>query len=109
MPQSSVVDLSKLSIPELKSLKDKIDSEIQIRRQKEKSDAVRQIHEIADKSGFSLDELVGGKSGRKKGGKAPVKYRDPEDPTKTWAGRGRKPRWLEQALREGKNLEDYAV
>ena len=54
---------------------------------------------------------VGGKSGRGglKGSSVAPKYRNPENATETWAGRGLKPRWLAAALKSGKKLEDFAI
>lgn len=37
------------------------------------------------------------------------KYRNPENPSETWAGRGLKPRWLTAAIKGGKTLEDFAI
>src|SRR5262249_7542130 len=37
------------------------------------------------------------------------KYRNPENPAETWAGRGLKPRWLTAAMKGGKSLEDFAI
>jgi len=37
------------------------------------------------------------------------KYRNPESPGETWAGRGLKPRWLAAAIKGGKKLEDFAI
>jgi DNA-binding protein H-NS len=37
------------------------------------------------------------------------KYRNPANPSETWAGRGLKPRWLAAALKSGKKLEDFAI
>jgi H-NS histone family len=37
------------------------------------------------------------------------KYRDPENPAETWAGRGLKPRWLTAAIKGGKKLEDFLI
>ena len=37
------------------------------------------------------------------------KYRNPENPAETWAGRGLKPRWLTTAMKGGKSLEDFAI
>jgi DNA-binding protein H-NS len=37
------------------------------------------------------------------------KYRNPDDPTETWAGRGLKPRWLAAAIKAGGKLEDFAI
>jgi DNA-binding protein H-NS len=37
------------------------------------------------------------------------KYRNPENPAETWAGRGLHPRWLAEALKSGKKLEEFAI
>jgi DNA-binding protein H-NS len=37
------------------------------------------------------------------------KYRNPENPEETWAGRGLKPRWLAAAIKGGKKLEDFQI
>jgi DNA-binding protein H-NS len=37
------------------------------------------------------------------------KYRNPDNPAETWAGRGLKPRWLAAALKAGKKLEDFSL
>jgi DNA-binding protein H-NS len=50
-------------------------------------------------------------AGRKGGvrGKVEPKYRNPENPSETWAGRGLKPRWLAAALKSGKKLEEFSI
>ncbi|MCK1715421.1 H-NS histone family protein [Bradyrhizobium hipponense] len=37
------------------------------------------------------------------------KYRNPKNPTETWSGRGRVPRWLEPQLRGGRKLDDFLI
>lgn len=37
------------------------------------------------------------------------KYRDPERPENTWAGRGKKPTWLNEKLGAGAKLEDFLI
>ena len=37
------------------------------------------------------------------------KYRNPVQPSQTWAGRGKQPRWLAAALKKGKHLEDFRI
>jgi DNA-binding protein H-NS len=53
-----------------------------------------------------------GKSGSGRGGArgavAP-KYRNPENPSETWAGRGLKPRWLTAAIKGGKKPDDFLI
>jgi DNA-binding protein H-NS len=37
------------------------------------------------------------------------KYRNPADPTETWSGRGKLPKWVKAQLKSGKKLEDFAI
>jgi DNA-binding protein H-NS len=37
------------------------------------------------------------------------KYRNPNLPTETWAGRGKQPRWLVDALKTGHHIEEFAI
>jgi DNA-binding protein H-NS len=37
------------------------------------------------------------------------KYRNPDNPSETWAGRGLKPRWVVSALKAGHKLEDLLI
>jgi DNA-binding protein H-NS len=66
--------------------------------------------ELAKLSRF---DTGGGRSkaaaGRGARGKVAPKYRNPENPSETWAGRGLKPRWLSAALKAGQKLEDFSI
>jgi DNA-binding protein H-NS len=37
------------------------------------------------------------------------KYRNPAEPSETWAGRGKKPRWLSAQLKSGKQIDDFRI
>ena len=37
------------------------------------------------------------------------KYRDPDKPENTWAGRGKQPGWLKEKLEAGASLDDFLV
>jgi DNA-binding protein H-NS len=37
------------------------------------------------------------------------KYRNPDQPSETWAGRGKRPRWLVAQLKSGKRIEDFSI
>src|SRR5262250_21619 len=37
------------------------------------------------------------------------KYRNPDQPSETWAGRGKRPRWLVAQLGSGKRIEDFKI
>jgi DNA-binding protein H-NS len=38
-----------------------------------------------------------------------AKYRNPNQPFQTWAGRGKQPRWLVAELKAGKRLDDFRI
>jgi DNA-binding protein H-NS len=37
------------------------------------------------------------------------KFRNPLQPSETWAGRGKKPRWLTKQLKSGKKMDDFRI
>ena len=37
------------------------------------------------------------------------KCRNPNQPSETWAGRGKQPRWLAAELKSGKRLDDFRI
>jgi DNA-binding protein H-NS len=37
------------------------------------------------------------------------KYRNPERPSETWAGRGKTPRWLTAHLKSGRRIDDFRI
>jgi DNA-binding protein H-NS len=37
------------------------------------------------------------------------KYRNPNEPSETWSGRGKQPRWLTAALKTGHSIDEFAI
>jgi DNA-binding protein H-NS len=37
------------------------------------------------------------------------KYQNPAEPSETWSGRGKQPRWLKSALNAGGTIEDFKI
>jgi DNA-binding protein H-NS len=37
------------------------------------------------------------------------RYQNPANPTETWSGRGKQPKWVSAQLRSGKDLSDFAI
>lgn len=105
------VDISTLSAAELEQLRESIDGTIAARRAEERQRVIDQIRGILAENGMSWDDLprsrAGGSSTR--GSKVPPKYRDPSDPSTTWSGRGRKPKWVEAHLAAGGSMESLEI
>lgn len=102
------MDLNSLSLKELKDLQGQVGRAIASFEDRRKREAVAELEEAAKKMGFSLSELTGASSVRKRSASAP-KYANPADPSQTWTGRGRKPKWMESALKAGKSPDDLLI
>lgn len=102
------INLNTLSLKELKDLQTQVSKAIATFEDRKKKEAIAELEEIARAKGYSWAELTGGTVVRKRA-PASAKYANPADKSDTWSGRGRKPRWFEAALREGKRPEDLAV
>lgn len=102
------IDLEKLSLKELKDLQSKVAKEIANFETRKKKEALAELEEKAKALGFSLAELTGAATVRKRA-PAVAKYANPGDASDTWSGRGRKPRWFVAALAAGKTPDDLSI
>lgn len=102
------MDIDNLSLKELKDLQSKVAKAISGYEDRQKKDALAKLEEKAREMGFSLAELTG-VSGKKKRSVSAPKYANPANPADTWTGRGRKPKWMLDALAAGKSPEDLAI
>jgi DNA-binding protein H-NS len=102
------IDLSSLSLSELKQFQKDVQRAIEGFADRKKQEAMSALEAKAQELGYSLSDLFGTKKTRKSSGTAP-KYRHPENPDVTWSGRGRKPRWFSAALAAGTKPEALAV
>jgi DNA-binding protein H-NS len=102
------IDLNPLSLKELKDLQSQVAKAISSFEDRRKKQALVELEEKAREMGFSLAELTGA-TGTRKRSPAVAKYANPANPTETWSGRGRKPRWFAAALQAGKKPEDMMI
>jgi DNA-binding protein H-NS len=99
-------NLKSMSIDKLSKLKEQVDAALSVKALEERRALQAQLGKLER---FATSGLrAGGGRGGARGAVAP-KYRNPENPSETWAGRGLKPRWLEAALKSGKELEDFSI
>jgi DNA-binding protein H-NS len=105
---AKITGIEKASYKELVEARGAIDAAIAKRKEEERAEVKRKLAELASDSGFELTELFGGKrAGRKAASGA--KYRNPKDAAQTWTGRGRKPNWLVDALKQGAKIESFEI
>jgi DNA-binding protein H-NS len=101
---------------ELKEQAEKLLAEAERMREQEIADAIADIKGKIELYGLTAADLgfakntggPGASRGARPAKSSAVKYRGPNG--ETWSGgRGRKPQWVTQALKDGRNLEEFAV
>jgi DNA-binding protein H-NS len=95
-----------MSIDKLSKLKEQVDVALRTKVLEERRAVQDQLGRLERLATTGLRARAG--RGGPRGAVAP-KYRNPDDPSETWAGRGLKPRWLAAALKSGKKLEDFSI
>ena len=108
-------DLSQLSVAELERVISQAKSLVETKQVDAIKEGYAQIEKIARGLNMTLDELIA--AGREKGGRTkstsrkPVdaRYRNPQNPSETWTGRGKAPRWLAAKLSKGAKKEDFLI
>ena len=105
---AGVGNIKSMSIEKLADLKAKVDAALSARVIEERRALEMQLSQL---SRVETRCSPGRPAGTRGGARGPVapKYRNPDNPSETWAGRGLKPRWLAAALKSGKALEDFAI
>jgi DNA-binding protein H-NS len=98
--------LKTMSIAQLQDLKSKVEAAISTKVGERRLELETELSKLGGYTGGAKRGRPAG-SGRR-GAVAP-KYRNPENPAETWAGRGLKPRWLAAAIKGGKKLDDFAI
>jgi DNA-binding protein H-NS len=93
-------ELRSMSVDELWSLHQLVASVLARKISAEKARIERRMRE--------LGRSIGDRSRRPYPQVFP-KYRNPLQPSETWAGRGKQPRWLTAQLSSGKKLDDFRI
>lgn len=95
-------DLYSMSRKDLEQLRKDVEEALIARKDADRREALEHARRAAAEHGYTLEELAPlAKPAKKTKGIRPVKFRDPQDPTNTWSGRGRRPRWMQQRLDDG--------
>lgn len=105
-------DISDLSVEQLERLQIEAEALIASKKDQAIEDAYLQIVAIAENVGLSIEQILEfGASKRKKGTRKAVepRYRNKNNPSETWTGRGKQPRWLVAELDKGAKLEDFLI
>ncbi|GAA5013431.1 H-NS histone family protein [Acinetobacter puyangensis] len=105
-------NIENLDINQLQALKEQADALIEKKQRAKVDDAYQELLDVANSVGLSLEELIEhGRKTKKSTVKRTVapRYRNPKNSNETWTGRGKQPRWVVNALAEGKSIDDLLI
>jgi DNA-binding protein H-NS len=105
-----MMDLSRLSLADLRMLQEQVTQEIKGREQQELAKAREQIIAIAQSVGIPLKELIGNDvRANSANGATTARFRHPANKSLRWSGRGRKPKWVKDWVESGQPLDALRI
>ena len=102
-------NIENMSYAELAAMQTRIERAKIEKQSSERTELRQKLTDLAQKAGFDIRDLFGrGVKGTR--GKVAGKYRDPNNASNTWTGRGRMPRWMTAVTKGGKaKKEDFLI
>jgi DNA-binding protein H-NS len=97
--------LKSLSTDELWLLHEKITAALEVKLSAKKEMLEKRLRRLGR---VGAEQIVKAPERRRYPAVLP-KFRNPNDPSETWAGRGKQPRWLKKQLGSGKRIDDFRI
>jgi DNA-binding protein H-NS len=108
------LNLDAMSIDEMWQLYEEAGRVLSVRLTSEKRELEKRLAKLRHEKEMPQSESVGRqlKDAPRKRRRYPTvypKYRNPNEPSETWSGRGKRPRWLTAALKTGHTIEEFVI
>jgi DNA-binding protein H-NS len=100
------MQLKSMSLDKLVALKNQIEAVLSAKVIEQRRMLQAGLSKLTRFQGGARSKVAFGWGAR---GKVAAKYRNPDNPAETWAGRGLKPRWLTAAIKSGGKLDDFLI
>jgi DNA-binding protein H-NS len=111
---SKKFNLDAMSIDEMWQLHEEISAVLSIRLTSEKRELEKRLAQLRREKEMRQSESADNQARdapreRRKYPRVFPKYRNPNEPTETWSGRGKQPRWLTAALKTGHTIDEFVI
>jgi len=109
------LNLDAMSIDEMWQLHEEISRLLSVRLTSEKRELEKRLAQLRREREMRQSEQADGQSlngaprERRKYPRVFPKYQNPNEPSETWSGRGKQPRWLVAALKTGHTMEEFVI
>ena len=104
-----MTDFENLSESELQTVLESVEKVLKNKQANKRKDVIAKIRELAASINVTVEIHENDKKSVRKGLIVAVKYRHPDDPEKTWKGRGVMPTWLKNLINEGHDRSEFEV
>lgn len=111
---SKKFNLDGMSVDEMWQLHEEVSQVLSIRLTSEKRELEKRLAQLRrekesrqPEGGGDLSSSAG--APRRKYPRVFPKYRNPKQPSETWSGRGKQPRWLAAALSSGRTIDEFVI
>jgi DNA-binding protein H-NS len=98
-------ELEKMKLDDLWDLHQRIIDVLDRKLETEKRKLQDQLDELGRKFGGSPKDIPQ----RRPYPKVEPKFRNPNDPSETWSGRGKTPRWMIEMIADGRSIDDFRI
>ena len=108
-------NLDAMSVDEMWQLHEEISQVLSVRLTSEKRELEKRLAQLRREKEVQQSEpadartLKGAHREHRKYPRVYPKYRNPKEPSETWSGRGKQPRWLAAALKTGHTIEEFVI
>jgi DNA-binding protein H-NS len=105
------IDLEAMSVDEMWKLHEQIGQLLSVRLTSEKRELEKRLAHLRREHVMNPapTEASSAPRERRKYPRVYPKYRNPDEPSETWSGRGKQPRWLTAALKTGHKIEEFII
>ncbi len=105
-------DFDAMSVDDLWQLYEKLSQVLSIRLTSEKRELEKRLAQLRREKELRVSESAEINSAPRERRKYPrvfPKYQNPNEPSETWSGRGKQPRWLTAALKTGHTIDEFVI
>jgi DNA-binding protein H-NS len=79
------------------------------RTNSKRKEVIAQIKGLAASIGVSIEIHETGKKADKRASSVSAKYRNPENHSEVWTGRGLAPKWMKALMDSGRNKDEFLI
>jgi len=102
-------EYSNLSETELQAVINKAEFALKEKKSKKRKEVISQIKELAASIGVTIIINEDTAQNIKTVKKVAAKYRNPDDETQTWTGRGVSPKWMQALVNAGHDKSEFLI